>query len=143
DYPADAIVLDPLVGWEQQYRMLIDLFIYGPTTLVMDFVDQLRVFSPGGTDTIAIAPAEQVRFRDPFTGIEYVARNYGTETVNSRAGYKASRAMGARMIQYANRLAAQSFVVDDVDAVTGELTYHKDGSGQPVCQGGPNSVQYG
>jgi hypothetical protein len=132
DYPKDAVVVDPLVGWEQQYRMLIDLFTMGPTTLTMDLVDQLRIFSPGGADGISIDPSQQVRYRDPATGIEYVARNYGTEMVNSR-GPKVSRSMGARMIQYANQLAAATYAVKSVDPVTGELTYGTDANGQAAC----------
>jgi hypothetical protein len=134
DYPKDAVVLDPLLGWEQQYRMLIDLFYMGPTTLSMDMVDQLRVFSPGGSDTVSIDPSEQVRYRDPSTGLEYIARNYGLETVNKRLGSKVSRSMGARMIQFANKLASETFVVDHTDSVTGELAYVKDSMGQPVCK---------
>jgi hypothetical protein len=144
DYMKDAVILDPLIGWEQQYRMLIDLFIYGGTTLTMDFVDQLRIYSPGGVDTISIAPEQQVRYRDPATGIEYVAKNYGTEVFNSRAGYDSAKSMGARMIQYANRLAASVYRLDPinpVDHVTGELNYEKDSVGAPICKGAPSSPE--
>ena len=132
DYAKDAIILDPLVGWEQQYRMLIDIFVYGPTTLTMDVVDQARIFSPGGADTISIDPNEQVRYKDPLSGIVYVARTYGKERVNVKSAM-VERAGGARMIQYANQLAADTYVVDSIDP-SGELTYHKDAKGQVVCK---------
>jgi hypothetical protein len=108
------------------------LFVFGPTTLTMDMVDQLRIFSPGGGDTVAIAPDEQVRYRDPHSGIEYVARTVGREVVNAKAA-KVEKGMGARMLQYANAIAAATFVVTGTDP-TGELTYAKDAGGQPVCK---------
>ena len=132
DYSKDAVLLDPLVGWEQQFRMLNDVFWYGPTTLSMDFVDQARIFSPGGSDTISIDPAQQVHYKDPQSGIIYVARTYGREMINIKSA-KVEKGSGARMLQFANQLAASTYVVDAKDAVNGELTYHRDANGQPVC----------
>ena len=134
DYPKDAIVLDPLVGWEQQFPMMMDLFYFGGTTLTMDTIDQLRIFSPGGADSISIDPSERVAFRDPATGIEYIARGYGTEVLNSRSGAAVSKSMGARMIQYANTLASLAYVIESTDPVTGEMTYKKDSANQPICK---------
>jgi hypothetical protein len=134
EYSDKAIVLDPLFGWEQQLPMLINLFVMGPTNVSMDVIDQTRIFSPGGADSISIDPNEQVRYKDPLTGIIYVARSYGKESINPAVKYQSEKAMGARMIQYANQIAAKTFVVDSVDHVTGELTYKKDGNNQPICK---------
>ncbi len=132
DYSADAYVLDPLVGWEQQYRMLMNVFWFGPSTLTMDMVDQARIYTPGGADAVTIDPSEQLRFKDPATGIIYYSRSYGKEMVNAKVGM-VQRSMGARMLEYANQLAATAYVIQSVDPVTGEPTYKKDGSGQPIC----------
>jgi hypothetical protein len=132
DYSKDAVLLDPLVGWEQQYRALIDVFWFGPTSLTMDVTDQARIFSPGDGATVEIDPNEQVQFKDPGTGTIYVARTYGKERINVKASM-VERSMGARMVQYANQLAAATFVVDSADPKTGLLTYRKDAFGQPVC----------
>ena len=132
DYSADAIVLDPLVGWEQQYRMLINVFWFGPSTLSMDVVDQARIYTPGGPDAVQIDTSEQLRFRDPINGIIYYARSYGKEMVNSKSGL-VQKTMGARMVEWANQLAAKAYIVTNVDPVTGEQTFKKDATGQPVC----------
>jgi hypothetical protein len=110
DYPADTgnlktTVLDPLVGWEQQYPGLVSAFIYGRTMLTMDVIDQMRIWTPNGIEGTYVADVDQLRFRDPVSGIVYAAKKYGTETVNSKLP-AAEKAMGARMIQYANSLAA-------------------------------------
>lgn len=133
DYPKDAVVLDPLVGWEEQYPALIDAFRFGATTMTMDFLDQLRIYTIGGPEAVSIDPSEQVRYRDPATGIQYVARSYGTELVNSKLAYKAQKSVGARMLQYANALAKATYKIKSEDPTTGELTYDKDGSGELIC----------
>ena len=135
DYAKDAVVLSPLVGWEFQYRSLIEQFVYGRSTLTMDTIDQLRIYSPGGADSVSLEPKEQVRFRDPQTGVEYVARTYGKEAVNTK-NVMSEKSSGARMIQYANSVVAANFVVDATDPVNGELTVRKDASGGLVCQAG-------
>jgi hypothetical protein len=132
DYSQDAVILDPLVGWEQQYRMLLDVFWFGPTTLTMDVIDQVRIFSPGDGGTIQIDPNEQVQFKDPGTGTIYVSRTFGQEMINAKSA-RVERSMGARMIQFANHLAAQTWRIDARDPKTGLLTYTKDANGQLVC----------
>ncbi|GAC1351063.1 MAG: hypothetical protein NVSMB1_00520 [Polyangiales bacterium] len=134
DYPVDAVVLDPLVGWQEQYPALIAAFQFGTTTLTMDFLDQLRIYTAGGPEAVAIAPSEQLRYRDPATGIQYIARTYGEEIINKKLAGKVQKSIGARMIQYANQIAARTYkTVGLPDAVTGELTYERDKSGNLVC----------
>ena len=132
-YPSGAVLLDPLIGWEEQYPALINLFWFGPTALNMNLIDMLRVFSPGDAASLSIPTSEQVRYRDPLTGIEYVAKNYGTEWVNPAIGFQTAQGIGARMIQHANYLAQMAYqVTQPPDPVTGELTYDTDGEGNPI-----------
>ncbi len=138
-YPAGAVLLDPLLGWEQQYRALLLEFRFGRTTQTMDFVDQIRIFSPGDAASLAIAAGQQVRYRDPATGIEYAARNYGTESVNPAVGQPVAKTIGARMLGYANSLAQAAFQVTATDLVTGELTYATDAQGNPVPSAAPQA----
>jgi hypothetical protein len=138
-YPAGAVLLDPLLGWEEQYRALILEFFYGQTTLAMDTIDQLRIFSPGDAASLSIKPSQEVAYRDPATGIEYVAKNYGTETVNPAVGYATAKTVGSRMIQYANSLAQVAYQVASTDPTTGELTYVADAQGNSV----PNTAPAG
>jgi hypothetical protein len=127
-YPAGAVLLDPQLGWEEQYWGMLQQFFFGRTTLTMDLIDQARVFSPGDPASQSIQPAQQVAYRDPSTGVEYIARNYGTETIN---GIATAKSMASRMIQYANSLAQAAFEVASV-AASGELVYVLDAQGDPV-----------
>jgi hypothetical protein len=127
-YPAGAVLLDPQLGWEEQYWGLLLQFFYGRTTLTQDYIDQLRIFSPGDAASLSIQPAQEVAYRDPATGIEYVAKNYGTETIN---GITTAKSVGSRMIQYANSLAQQAYAVTTT-ATSGELTYAADAQGNAV-----------
>ncbi len=141
-YPADAVLLDPLVGWEEQYPSLIDLFIYGPTALNMDLIDQMRIFSPGDAASLSLPADQQVRYRDPLTGIEYVARDYGTEWVNPSLGFPVAKTIGARMLQHANYLAGQAYQVSgSPDPKTGELIYATDASGNVIPSAGQSAQQ--
>ncbi len=139
-YPSGAVLLDPDVGWEQQYPALINLFWFGPTSLTMDLVDQMRIFSPGDAASVSLAPSQQVAYRDPLTGLEYVARNYGTEAVNAAIGFEVAKTVGARMIQHANFLASIAYqVTQPPDPVTGELTYVVDANGNAIANPGQNA----
>jgi hypothetical protein len=132
-YPPGAVLLDPLVGWEQQYPALLHLFMYGRTSLSMDLVDQIRIFSPGDAGSESLLPSQQVRFRDPLTGIEYLTENYGTEWVNPAIGFAVAKGIAARMLQQANYLASQAYQVSrPPDPVTGELTYLLDSQGSAI-----------
>jgi hypothetical protein len=140
-YPQGAVLLDPLIGWEQQYPALINLFVFGPSSLSMDLVDQMRIFSLGDAATVSLSVDQQIRYRDPLTGIEYVAKNsggpdYGAEWVNSNIGFQVSKTIGARMLQHANYLANLAYQTSSVDPVTGELTYDTDGHGNLIPKTG-------
>jgi hypothetical protein len=129
-YPTGATVLNPLVGWEEQFPTLINGFYFGGTTLSMDWVQQMRIFSQGGTDTISIAANEQVHYTDPLTGTQYIARNFGSESVG---GVTTARGSGHRMLQYATDIAKAAFVYT-TDA-NGDPVWTKDPvTLRPVCQ---------
>jgi hypothetical protein len=132
-YPAGTTVLNPLVGWEQQYPALIDAFYFGGTTLTMDWIQQMAIYSPGDLASYELPPSEQVRYVDPLTTVTYVARNYGSERINGKA---VSRSSGARMLQYASQLAQQTYKISGTpDPQTGEVAYERDPSTrEPVCK---------
>jgi hypothetical protein len=128
NYPTGTTVLNPLVGWEQQYPALINGFYFGGTTLSMDWVDQMRILSPGGAETISWAANQQIHYTDPFTGVQYIARDYGTESVG---GLTTQRGSGARMLQYAKDLAMASYKYT-LDA-NNDPVWALDANKQPVC----------
>ncbi len=137
EYPKGAVLLDPLIGWEEQYPSLVNLFVFGPTSLNMDLVDQMRIFSPGDAASLSLPADQQVRYRDPLTGIEYVAKNYGTETVNSKVGYQVAKTIGARMLQHANFLARIAYQqAQPPDPMSGELSYALDAQHNAVPSAG-------
>jgi hypothetical protein len=133
EYSQGASVVDPLFAWEEQYPSLFHWFFYAPTSLTMDWLDEARIFSPGAGDTVSYPLNQQIRYMDPVSGIEYAARRYGYETINSAQPTQVANTAGARMLQWANSLAAATFVVTGVDPVTSELSYQTDSSGNPVC----------
>jgi hypothetical protein len=131
-YPPGAVLLDPLLGWEQQYRAILLEFRFGRTTQTMDFIDQVAINALGDAQKLAIPNSQLVVFRDPGTGYEYAAKNYGTETVNADLGRPVAKGIGARMLQHANELAQLAYQVASADPVTGELTFVTDAQGNPV-----------
>ncbi|HQY63887.1 MAG: hypothetical protein IPQ09_16995 [Myxococcales bacterium] len=133
-YPAGAVRINPLVGWEQQFPAIIFNYIYGSTTLTMDWANQMRIWYPDSDGSLSVPLNQQVRYQDPLTGIQYAARSYGKETMTGR---QVQRTAGARMLQYANDFAASTFVVTATDGVTGQHTYQRAGvANEPVCKPG-------
>jgi hypothetical protein len=132
-YPPGAVLLDPLVGWEQQYPALMNIFKFGKTSLSLNLVDQVRILSPGDPGSGAFSPSGQIRYRDPLTGIEYLAKRYGTESVNPAIGFPVEKGIAARMLQQANYLATQAYQISQPpDPATGELTYDTDAQGNAI-----------
>ncbi|MFO0679627.1 MAG: hypothetical protein U0169_24075, partial [Polyangiaceae bacterium] len=129
-YAKGSTVLDPLYGWEEQLPTMIYGMYFGRSTLTMDWVNQMRIFSPDGPEALTIPADEQTRYRDPLSGIVYVARKYGTETV---AGKTVQRTSGARMLQYARELAKATYKVKS-ESASGEVEYERDPvTNEPVC----------
>ncbi len=107
-YPAGTTVLDPLIGWQDQYPVFFFARLFSGTNMYTDAQDEYRVWSPGNMGTVQNAAplTEQVRFRDPVSGTIYAAHKYGTETIN---GMTVQSTPAARMIQYANQLLALAY----------------------------------
>jgi hypothetical protein len=68
-----------------------------------DTSEELRLWSPGDQANVDIAVSDQIRFRDPVSGMIYAARNYGTEVVNTKMA-PVQTTGAARMLQYATQL---------------------------------------
>jgi len=119
-YPAGATVLDPIVGWQDQFPVMLYAHIYSGTNLYTDALDEMDVWSPTAPNPNSVALSEQVRFRDPVNGTIYAARHYGNETIN---GQSVETTVGARMIQYAQTLVNLAYTcngatVADADGFT-------------------------
>lgn len=149
DYPANSVVLDPLVGFEEQIPLMIYTAWFGMSNLTNDVISQMRIWTPDGKEAVTIPVSETVRFRDPYTGIVYVARTYGTESINSARG-PVQKTMGARMIQYANEMAAKAFnssgTVTDKDGVSYpkyDVTAPKDFATSQKVKGFVSNLEFG
>jgi hypothetical protein len=129
-YPAGAMPVDPVVGWEQQFPAIINAFLFGSTTLTEDWVDEMRVYSPTGGDTVSVPTNQQYVYDDPVSGLQYVARDYGVESVN---GKNVQRTSGARMLAYVGAIAKATYVNTPDPTLTGHTVYTLDGNQQPQC----------
>lgn len=134
--PSGTFNLNPLVGWEQQYPMLVYGFYFGATTLTMDWVQNMRVFNPSGPDAVEYGDDRFRRYVDPLTGLVYVARLYGQERTGTDI---VERGIGARMLEYANTLATDTFK-HTIDGVTGDAVWERNAKGEPVCADDSNAA---
>lgn len=117
--PARTAVVDPQVGWEQQKFLIAMTMLYLPENQKQRWINQLRVWELGedadpGFDN-------RIEFHDPF-GKVYVAMTSGRETV---FGKMVQKGVAARVLEYANELAARAFVTK-TDGVP-----DLDGDGEP------------
>jgi hypothetical protein len=129
--PAESMAIDPEVGFEVQKFITLYSFIYTPESWKRDWVDLMRIFQQGQDPDPAFNSGESITFRDPVTNESYIAHSYGKETFDDR---DVERGVGARVLDWANTLAAKAYQVSSTDSVTGELTYatYADDSSCPV-----------
>ena len=127
--PPDATAVDPLVGWEQQYPMLMYGFYFGGTTLTMDWVNMMRVYTPNGPESVSYGDDAFIRYTDPLTGVLYVARDYGKEAYGTQ---NVNRGIGARMLDYAHSIARATYQYTEGD--NGDAVWTRDSFQQPICK---------
>lgn len=138
--PEISLAVDPEVGFEVQKFIVFFSLVYLPDSWKRNWVDLMRIYKVGTDPEPAFGPEERVVFRDPLSGELFVAHGIGKETMDGRS---IERGVGARVLEWANTLAAQAFEVETIDPVTGELTFvrHADDSACPIgvtlCAGQP------
>jgi len=110
--PAGANIMFPNIGFDQQFVMSLFAAMYSRDTGDMSIVNRMRIWIEGVDGRIGDVAfpdkTEQVRFFNPASGFTYVARKYGSETVN---GKTVDRGTAAAMLQYANMIAAGTYKV--------------------------------
>lgn len=133
--PADAKVLFPNIGYNQQLNMLLYGAIFSRLGSDMTLLNKMRLTLVG--DAAPTVPgAREVRFQDPETGFSYVANSFGDEIVDGRA---IDLGVASRMVGRANQLLAEAYavkkdltgspVIDDKGALVLEL----DAKGRPIA----------
>ncbi len=120
-------LLFPNIGYRQQLPMVVWSMLFSSLNSNLDTIHRTRIWSEGGPEQIDVAEAERIRFRNPESGITYVARRYGNDQVD---GETIDRGISSRMIAHANELLIDTYQVR-VDA-TLQPIYAPDGSVEVV-----------
>ena len=121
--PTGSRLLFPNIGYRQQLPMVVWSMLFSSLNSNLDTIHRMRVYTEGGPEAVDIAESERTRFRNPETGITYVARRYGPDSVDGEA---IDSGIASRMIAHANELlvAAYQVRVDERD----QPVYNPDGS---------------
>lgn len=115
--PANSMVIDPQVGWEQQKFLIAMTLMYLPENQQQRWLDQMGIWELGADTDPGFTNRIELRLPE---GKTYIARTYGKETI---FGKTVQRGIGARILEYANELLAAAYVTDPGPDV--------DGDGQP------------
>ncbi len=111
--PAGAMQLFPNVGYNQQLPAMIYAFLFGRLNGDLTLANKMRVWIEGNLGAEFDVPeAEQIRFTNPESGITYIARRYGPETLY---GKEVDKGIASRMLARANELLLEVYEggVDD------------------------------
>ena len=106
--PANATLVDPLVGYKTQKPSIILSLYFGTSDGSQTLTNSMRIWLEGGPEAITIPDSEKVRLYEPESGVTWAARRGGTETID---GKEVETSIGARMLLHANVLLAQAYKV--------------------------------
>ncbi|MEQ9321229.1 MAG: zinc-dependent metalloprotease [Polyangiaceae bacterium] len=128
----DAWFVDPQIGYEVQKFIVFWYYVYQAGKETYDWVDLARVYRLGSDVDPDYLPQDIVEWRDPESGLRYIAKRFGDESI---FGKVYDRGIAAKMIQWANALTAQAYVLDPVepfDPVTGRANVLFEADGTPM-----------
>jgi hypothetical protein len=120
--PAAALLVDPNYGWNVQLYAMVWGAMYFPTNWSLSWIDESRI-TLLGADQVQWPPEETYTFRDPQSGMTYRAHKSGTEPIFQ---HRQERGIGARMLEWANRLLTLGYLVERDG--TGEARLNPDGT---------------
>jgi hypothetical protein len=134
---ANASILFPNVGYKQQLSTVVFTALFSRLNTDMTLMNKMRLWIDGQVGQVTLPDAQQVRFTDPASGYTYVARRYGTETID---GKTVELGIASRVVMHANAYVAAAYDVERdasgkpvLDAF-GRPTLKLDGNGQPVVK---------
>jgi hypothetical protein len=104
--PPRTVVLDPQVGWEQQKFLVAWTMLYLPENQQQEWINQLRMWEIGKDADPEFA--NRIELHHP-NGKKYVAKTFGKEVIFGR---QVQMGIAARVLEYANQLLEQAYVVD-------------------------------
>jgi hypothetical protein len=132
-----AWFVDPQLGYEVQKFIGFWSYVYLPGSETNDWVDLMRIYKVGSDISPDYLPDDLVEFRDPDSGLRYIAKRFGDESL---FGKTYDKGIAAKMVQWANVLAGRTYQLDPVtpyDPVTGAANVLYDSvSGEPLYIGG-------
>ncbi|MDP1829643.1 MAG: hypothetical protein Q8L48_40635 [Archangium sp.] len=113
--PANSIVVDPQVGWEQQKFLIAMTLMYLPENAQQGWLDQMNIWELGADTDPGFRNRLELHLPE---GKTYIAKTFGREVI---FGKTVQKGVGARMLEYANELVEQAYVTDpgpDLDGDT-------------------------
>lgn len=122
----DRPIVFPNMGYSNQLATGIYTLIYSRFSTDMVMAQKMRIKADGDAGPTIANP---IGFRDPITGIRYVAQSYGTETIPGRGAVE--KGIASRMIQRANELGERAWAVESTSG-TGEHTWTMSNGGPSV-----------
>ena len=130
--PKASVPIDPEIGWEIQKFIVFYSLLHLPENGKSNWVDQFRIYAIGSDSEPGLPTENAIYFRDPESGMLYIARRRGTEVL---FGKTVEKGISARMLAWANTLTQAAYVVDHVDSDTGMVTVAMQ-DGEPVLKQG-------
>ncbi len=104
-----AWFVDPQLGYEVQKFIVFWYFVYQPASEMLDWVDLLRVYRLGTDTDPAYLPGQRIEWVDPESGLRYIAKRFGDETI---FGKVCDKGIAAKMIHWANELTQEVYELD-------------------------------
>ncbi len=100
----DTVVMDPLVGWEQQKFLVAWTYVYLPENQKRYWLDRLEMIETAYNNNPEWTSRIEAHIPD---GSNYIARRFGTEAI---FGKTVQKGISARVLQYVNELIAQAYI---------------------------------
>jgi hypothetical protein len=130
--PAESLPLDPEIGFEVQKFIAFYALLNLPESYKQDWINMMRIYRLGdSTDPFETDDGAPVAgWVDPVSGASYVARRYGTETID---GQTVDRGIAARMLDWMGLLTSKAYETTTEVGMDGQekLVYVKGPDGQP------------
>ncbi|MFO0605980.1 MAG: hypothetical protein U0324_22535 [Polyangiales bacterium] len=121
--PAGSRLLFPNIGYRQQLPTAVYTMLFSSLNSDLSTVHATRIWTEGGPEQVDVPDGDRVRFRNPESGIVYVARRYGPDLVDNK---EVDRGIASRMIAHANELLVDTYQVEVDDRL--RPIYDADGS---------------
>ncbi len=106
--PAKPKLVDPAFGFNEQLYTMVWGTMFLPTGWQRGWIEDARITALA-SEQVSWPAAETYTFIDPATSITYKARTTGTEKL---FGVDHEKSVGARMLEWANNLVYEAYVVE-------------------------------